>query len=117
MQPEWRIYYLDDVAFAKFLQRYNRLTQGRIERYVVEKFTELGIDAVADGSARPLGQGLYELKVSLRPEVEIRVFFAARGNREIVILSAYDKKSNDSKNWQNVQIQAARRLLKSIEEK
>jgi hypothetical protein len=45
------------------------------------------------------------------------VFFAARGNREIVILSAYDKKSNDSKNWQNVQIQAARRLLKSLDEK
>ena len=117
MQPEWQIFYLDEVAFAKFLQRYNRAMQGRIERYIVEKFSALGLDAVADGSARPLGQGLYELKVSFRPEVEIRVFFASRGNREIVILSAYDKKSNDSKNWQNVQIQAARRLLKSIDEK
>ena len=117
MQPEWRIFYLDDDAFAKFLQRYNRVMQSRIERYVFEKFTTLGLDAVADGSARELGQGLYELKISLRPEVEIRVFFATRSNKEIVILSAYDKKGNDSKNWQNIQIQAARRLLKSIDEK
>jgi hypothetical protein len=117
MQPEWRIFYLDDVAFAKFLQRYNRVVQSQIESYLVAKFTLLGLDVVADGSARALGKGLYELKVSFRPEVEIRVFFATRSNREIVVLSAYDKKSNDSKNWQNVQIQAARRLLKLIDEK
>lgn len=117
MQPEWTVTYLDGAAFFKSLGRFSRPFQKKIANFVDVKLRIHGLDAVAHGYAKTLGQGLYELKVSFRPEVELRVFFAAKPGREIVVLSVYDKKRNDSKNWQNDQILLARELLQSLDEK
>ena len=91
--------------------------QERIALFIDTELRLRGSDSVAAGNSKALGQELYELKVSFRPEVELRVFYTARAGREIVILSAYDKKSNDSKSWQNVQIQSAKSKMKSLDEK
>ena len=91
--------------------------QERIALFIDTELRLRGSDSVAAGNSKALGQGLYELKVSFRPEVELRVFYTARAGREIVILSAYDKKSKDSKSWQNMQIQSAKSKMKSLDEK
>ena len=117
MQPEWLVTYLNGGAFLKSVSRFSRPTQRRISNFVDTKLRIHGLDSVALGLSKALGQGLYELKVSFRPEVELRVFYTARPGREIVILSAYDKKSNDAKSWQNMQIQSAKSKMKSLEEK
>jgi hypothetical protein len=62
-----------------------------------------------------LGGGLYEYKLEIPPEVLLRLFFVVEQNFVVVILSAYDKKANDSKTWQNRQIWAARRIQKGID--
>jgi phage-related protein len=117
MQPEWRVTYFDDSAFYKLLGRFRRPMQERIALFIDRELRLRGTDSVAAGNSRALGQGLYELKVSFRPEVELRIFYTARPGRVIVIISAYDKKSNDSKSWQNTQIQSAKSKVKSLEEK
>jgi hypothetical protein len=117
MATDWNVNYLDLASFQKFLMRYRSTIRVKIALLIDTQLTVHGQDSVARGFSRPLGKGRYELKISLGPDAEIRVFFAARPDREIVVLSAYDKKSNDSKNWQNSQIQAARTLLKTLEQK
>jgi phage-related protein len=115
MATQWNVEYLDLVSFHKLLLRYRPAIRVKIALLIDTQLTVHGQDSVATGFSRPLGKGLYELKISLRPDVEMRVFFAARAGRKIIVLSAYDKKNNDSKNWQNGQIQLARALLKSLE--
>jgi putative component of toxin-antitoxin plasmid stabilization module len=117
MQPEWLVTYLDGDAFLKLVSRFHRPMQREISNFIYSKLRIHGLDSVALGFSKALGQGLYELKVSFRPEVELRVFFTARPGREIVVLLGYDKKLNDSKNWQNGQILLARTLLESLDEK
>jgi hypothetical protein len=116
MQPDWLVTFFDRDVFLKLVSRFHRPMQREISNFVYSKLRIHGLDSVALGFSKALGQGLYELKVSFRPEVELRVFFTARPGREIVVLLGYDKKRNDSKNWQNGQILLARTLLESLDE-
>lgn len=76
---------------------------------------EYGPGVVATETGRTLGGGLFEFKLDMPPEVLLRVFFVVKGQSVIVVLSAYDKKANDSRTWQNRQILAARKLQKDLE--
>ena len=115
MHEKWQVEILNEKAFERVINRLTVKNRQLAKISILKTLTELGPDSVAVGRSKALGAGLYELKVSIAPEVLLRVFFANVGGRVIVILSAYDKKSNDSVRWQNHQISIARRLLKTLE--
>lgn len=115
MAEKWQVEFLRQKAFEKVLSRFSISQRNQIFNRIIEVLADLGPDSVASGQAKPLGGGLYELRIAMPPDVLLRVFFTTVGGRVIVILSAYDKKSNDSKSWQNLQISNARRLMKSLD--
>jgi phage-related protein len=115
MHEKWQVEILNEKAFERVLSRLTAKNRKLARLAILKTLTELGPDSVAVGKSKALGAGLYELKVSIPPEVLLRVFFTNIAGRVIVILSAYDKKSNDSVRWQNHQISIARRLLKTLE--
>ncbi len=73
MATDWNVNYLDLASFQKFLMRYRPTIRVKIALLIDTQLTVHGQDSVARGFSRPLGKGLYELKISLRPDVEIRV--------------------------------------------
>ena len=107
--------FLNFKKFQKVIRIYPSATQQAIVESVIQNLEDLGPGVSAGDSGRALGQGLYEFKLRLREEVLLRVFFTVRQGRAIVVLSAFDKKRNDSKNWQNQQIVRARKLIKSLD--
>jgi phage-related protein len=116
MRETWHVEILNERALERVLSRLTVKDRKLAKLAILKTLTELGPDSVAVGRSKALGAGLYELKVSIPPEVLLRVFFTNLGGRVIVILSAYDKKSNDSVRWQNHQISIARRLIKHLKE-
>jgi phage-related protein len=115
MREKWHVEILNEKAFERVLNRLTIKNRQLARLSILKTLTELGPDSVAVGRSKALGAGLYELKVAIPPEVLLRVFFTHVGGRVVVILSAYDKKSNDSVRWQSHQISIARRLLKTLE--
>lgn len=116
MRETWQVEILNERAFERVLSRLTAKNRKLARLAILKTLTELGPDSVAVGRSKALGAGLYELKVSIPPEVLLRVFFTNIGGRVIIILSAYDKKANDSLRWQNHQISIARRLIKHLKE-
>ena len=80
-----------------------------------KSLSEFGPGVAASNLGRALGGGLYEYKLEIPPDALLRLFFVVEQNYLVVILSAYDKKANDSKTWQNRQIMAARKLQKMLD--
>jgi putative component of toxin-antitoxin plasmid stabilization module len=113
----WQVTFLNEKKFEKLLHKFRPPTRNLIAKRVVGSLTEYGAGVATTDSGRALGGGLFEFKLDMPPEVLLRVFFVVRGNSVIVILSAYDKKANDSRTWQNRQILAARKLLKVLDAK
>ena len=62
---------------------------------------------------RPLGKGLYELKIKSAGELLVRIFFTLGNNSTIWIVHFYNKKANDSVRFQNKQIQFALAKIKN----
>jgi hypothetical protein len=115
MQANWEVVFLNYKKFEKAIQHFEPEMQLAIVRAVIEKLSFHGPGVAADSSGRALGKNLYELKLSMAGAVLLRAFFAVQPGRIVIVLSAYDKKKNDSKSWQNRQIQRARRLLESLD--
>jgi hypothetical protein len=113
----WQVTILNEKKFEKLLGRFRPATRIQISKRVMGSLAEYGPGVVATETGRALGGGLFEFKLALPPEVLLRVFFVVKGQSVIVILSAYDKKADDSKTWQNRQILAARKLHKALDEK
>jgi phage-related protein len=116
MIEEWRVEILNEKAFERVLNRLTPKNRQLVRLTMLKTLTLLGLDSVDSGRSKALGGGLYELRVSIPPELLFRVFFTHIGNRVLVVLSAYDKKGNDSVRWQNHQISIARRLLRHLKE-
>ena len=116
MNEKWHVVILNEKSFERVLNRLTPLNRQLVRLNILKTLTELGLDSVATGRSKALGGGLYELRVTIAPEVLLRVFFTTVGSRVVVILSAYDKKANDSLRWQNHQISIARRLIKHLKE-
>jgi hypothetical protein len=115
MPAQWEVVFLDFKKFQRAIKHLGPEMQIAIVRAVIEKLSAHGPEVAADSGGRALGKNLYELKLSLAGYVLLRAFFAVRPGRIVVILSVYDKRKNDSKSWQNRQIQKARRLLEGLD--
>lgn len=111
----WQVTFLNEKKFEKLLGRFRSSTRILIAKRVMGSLAEYGPGVVATETGRALGGGLFEFKLDMPPEVLLRVFFVVKGQSVIVVLSAYDKKANDSRTWQNRQILAARKLQKDLE--
>ena len=111
----WQVQFLHEKKYLKLIAKFSRSQQ----KDITEKLSALlglhGPGVISTGHGKALGDGLYEFRFESAPEILLRVFFIFRDQRVILILSAYDKKANDSKSWQNRQILAARKLQKSLE--
>lgn len=95
-----------------------------------------GLDVVGTEFGKPLGGGLYELRVrwtageirrkfgDLRPEevggppekILLRVFFCTAGRKIILLMSGYDKGQDPGERRQQREIEKARRLLTAYRE-
>ena len=111
----WQVQFLHEKKYLKLISRFSRARQREITEKIQKLLGTYGPAVMSSGHGKALGAGLYELKLDLPPEVLLRVFFVVKGQSVIVVLSAYDKKANDSRTWQNRQILAARRLQKDLE--
>ena len=63
--------------------------------------------------SKALGDGLFEFRIS-NPEVLVRIFFAYKAGRVILLLGAYDKKRDSSARRQQKEIQTAKKRLKNL---
>jgi phage-related protein len=73
---------------------------------------------VQNAVGQNLGGGVAEFRVSkpgTEGEVLLRVFFHAFGDRRILVLHGYDKGEDPTTNWQQREINAARRRLNDFE--
>jgi putative component of toxin-antitoxin plasmid stabilization module len=95
-----------------------------------------GLDVVETEFGKPLGGGLYELRVrwtadeirhkfgDLHPEeaggppekILLRVFFCTAGRKIILLMSGYDKGKDPGERRQQREIEKARKLLKAYRE-
>ena len=91
----------------------------------------MGLDVCKSEYGRPLGSGLYEFRLrhdektilskaggdaedASTGDVLLRFFFAAHGQRIILLLGGYDKGRDSSPRRQSKEIQRARRALRSF---
>ena len=117
MPNRWDVVFRDYELFLKQIASFSRTTSYQIVSFVINELEQFGPSLAREKHGRSLGGGLYELKVDMRPEVLLRVFFCVREGKVILVLSTYDKKKNDSKSWQGKQISKARKLMKSLDSK
>lgn len=113
----WQVTFLNEKKYLKLVAKFSRSKQREITEKLTNLLESFGPGIVATGDGKSLGGGLYELRFESAPDVLLRLFFVVRAQSVIVVLSAYDKKANDSKTWQNKQILAARQLQKSLDSK
>jgi phage-related protein len=70
-----------------------------------------GMNMFALEKAKWLGVGLAEYRFRKDPELLVRLFFFFSGKRVVVVLSAYNKKSDPSRNRQQREIAKAKALM------
>jgi|DEB19_MinimDraft_2_1074335.scaffolds.fasta_scaffold250041_1 phage-related protein len=63
--------------------------------------------------SKALGDGLFEFRIS-NPGVLVRIFFAFKAGRVILLLGAYDKKRDSSARRQQKEIETAKKRLKKL---
>lgn len=71
---------------------------------------EQGIDVCGETWGKHLGKGLCEFRVRERG-VLLRVFFHAHGDKQILLLSGYDKGRKSNPKKQNEEVARARKYL------
>jgi hypothetical protein len=116
------------LAFMRSLDGLSRRAIGVALHEVLEY---LGPDVAAGNFGKNLGGGLYEFRLDQNAEqilhrkgkearcepekgkILIRVFFHPHGSKLLLLLSGYDKLKHSSANYQQKQIQHARKLLKN----
>jgi putative component of toxin-antitoxin plasmid stabilization module len=103
---------------AKFLDRLPQSALRTFTAAIGEQLSYLGLDVCKiRGLARPLGNGLYELRIhQVQPPVELRVFFHPFGDKKILILDGYDKGHRGEKR-QDRAIERARGFLRDFTER
>lgn len=135
MSQDWRTEVHDPGRFDRFLRRIKAYREAVLVAAIDHILVRRGIDLVGTEWCKSLGNGLYEFRVrqSLRavysiagvepdatfisvpnPDetVQLRVFCTFHGDRIVLLLSGYDKGKDPSRNKQNREIKAARKLLK-----
>ena len=92
---------------------------------IVDQLEVHGINLAATHWMKPLGGGLYELRIrhdrieipagdSVRARILLRIFLVFRPGKRCVLLDGYDKAENPSKAHQQRQIRRARRLAQQL---
>ncbi len=89
------------------LDRSARRILGTAMREILQ---EQGIDVCGTAFGRQLGGGLFEFRLR-EPELLLRVFCHAYGERLILLLGGYDKGRDPSRRRQETEISEARRRL------
>jgi phage-related protein len=113
----WQVEFLNEKKFLKLISKFSRANQRDFVETLMSTLSTSGPGVISNGKGRALGGGLYEYRFESAPDILLRAFFIVREQELIVVLSAYDKKANDSKTWQNRQILAARNLQKGLDQK
>lgn len=111
----WQVVFLNENKYLKLIAKFSRAQQKDTTEKLMTLLGVNGPGVISTGHGKALGKGLYEFKFESPPEILLRFFFVVRDQKVVLILSAYDKKANDSKTWQNRQILAARKLQKVLE--
>lgn len=127
---------LSRFAFEELTETKRAALLAALERVLAYQGTQV----VSTGWGKNLGGGLYEFKIrktaaeiaalhpdhpgktpvpeGLPPEdVKLRVFFAARGEKLLLVLSGYDKGVNDKDKRQQEEIKEARKYLREYDER
>jgi hypothetical protein len=113
----WQVEFLNEKKYLKLISKFSRASQRGITDELMTVLGSHGPGVISNGQGKALGGGLYEYRLESAPEILLRAFLIVREQELIVVLSAYDKKANDSKTWQNRQILAARNLQKGLDQK
>ncbi len=125
----WNIEMAGD-GFTRFVRRLDEEKQVVVIACVETILRHEGVDVCRSDWGKPLGQGLYELRVTKVPRdfaagsatktgletargqrILLRIFFTTGRNRTIVLLHGYDKGRDASARRQQREIERARHML------
>jgi putative component of toxin-antitoxin plasmid stabilization module len=139
-EGDWQVeFYADDQGREPCREWAERLSRTKKEAFlaaVAVVLTPLGINVARTEFGKPLGDGLYELRIrqtateirrraaNLSPDdldsppeaVLLRVFFCTAGRKIILLMSGYDKGENSSRRRQDREIENARKLMRARDE-
>jgi phage-related protein len=113
MSGHYQIEFLEGVTFKRFLKKFPERHQHLIVEAIQIELADFVPALSNQQNIRPLGKGLFELKIKSTGELLVRIFFAFAENRTIWIVHFYDKKANDSVRFQSKQIQVALAKIKN----
>jgi hypothetical protein len=140
-EGDWQVeFYADDQGrepCREWAERLSPVKNAAFRAAVEFVLTPQGINVAGTEFGKPLGGGLYELRIrqtateirqrvtGLPPEdpgdfppeaVLLRVFFCTAGRKIILLMSGYDKGKSPSERHQNKEIENARKLMRAHDE-
>jgi phage-related protein len=107
MSASQQIQFLEIERFKRFLKKFDDNHRNLIVGAIRLELSDFGPASLNHPSVRPLGKGLFELKIKSTGELLVRVFFTLGNDKTIWVVHFYNKKANDSVRFQNKQIQVA----------
>ncbi len=113
MRGQNEIEFLEGLIFKRFLKKFDEKHQRLIVEAIQMELADFAAGLQIQQNIRPLGKGLYELKIKSAGELLVRVFFTLGNGQAIWIVHFYNKKANDSVRFQNKQIQLALAKIKN----
>jgi hypothetical protein len=108
--PKWTIVFADEPAFKSFLKDFNNSENDHvwINTEIQTWMQFFGTVEQPPSLIKPLGKGLFEMRLRRNPRVLVRIFFYIEPGDVINVVWFYDKKKNSSLNFQQKQIKRAR---------
>ena len=106
--------YFDFEKYTKFFKKLEQASRAQVVWVLTELEDSEFQQFLASDRVKSLGNELFELRISKRPEVLVRIFFWFDKTGRLVVLHAYDKKKNNKISWQRIQIAEARKIVKLL---
>ena len=139
MASEWDVeFYADSHGrepCREWIEKLSTQKRQAIEEAIAEVLAKRGLGVVDSEFGKALGQGLYEFRlrwtvtevrrkagrvsddaVAKAEKILLRVFFCTAGRKVILLLSGYDKGTDDSTRRQEREIAKARKLMTAHQE-
>ena len=110
----WTIEYFDLDDFGKFLDSLKAPASNDAVKDHLFLLSAYGLNLLATNKMKSLGGGLFELRVRKPPELLVRIFVTMLHPRRLVVLSAYNKLSDNSDLRQRREIKKARKIIDAL---
>lgn len=107
----FELLFFDSKKFKDAFKHFSAEQLDFVLELILIELQQKNVADIREGSSKPLGRGLFELRMQRHPDLLVRVFWAYALDQRIVILDAYDKKRDSSKLTQQRHISRSRSWL------